>query len=185
MKSILVMAYSSISFCLCVGSNNSIFLCSNLSGIQFRNLIHIIIYIQEICGILFRKWICVKLCTKHSSGILRRRLVEREFYPIPLAWNWDTVPWMMRCSRNGEMSFRNGGKAAGMPMVLKKQPPLSMGVVCYGWLTGFEPATTGSTFQGSTVELQPPYWEAIILINYSLSRANYQGLGSKNVSNIF
>ncbi len=25
-----------------------------------------------------------------------------------------------------------------------------------GWLTGFEPATTGITIQDSTVELQPP-----------------------------
>ena len=28
--------------------------------------------------------------------------------------------------------------------------------VCVGWLTGFEPATTGITIQDSTVELQPP-----------------------------
>ena len=52
-----------------------------------------------------------------------------------------------------------------------------------GWMTGFEPATNGSTVHGSTVELHPPYRVAIIVTGCPLSRANFKGNMSGEMNN--
>lgn len=52
---------------------------------------------------------------------------------------------------------RDGQAKARRPYYFEVDNSLSGKFKSFGWMTGFEPATTGTTNRGSTAELHPPY----------------------------